>query len=124
MKITWRNSGEKIGTLNHTRIFSAGEKHDGRNAREFMVYLIRQSTAAEVALNNKIIWKLGTSYIDADALVVRAMIGEPRQASALITVDYNVQGDWIDHECRACGGLFGTHNNCSALSGLDKAWAA
>lgn len=124
MKVSWRNAGEKPGTFEHFHIFTNGEKRDGKNPREYMTHLIRASTASEVALNDKPIWKLGTSnYADADAIVLRAMMGEPREASILITVDYNTQGDWLDSECRACGFINGNHRQkCSAWVVLNKGW--
>lgn len=125
MKVSWRNSGEEPGTFNHNHLFMNGEKREGKNPREFMVHLIRASTASEVALNDKSIWKLGSgNFANAEELVVRAMMGEPRDASILVSVDYNVQGDWLDHECRGCGGLYGTHADCPTLSDIDSGWGS
>jgi hypothetical protein len=127
MKVAWRNAGEKSGTFDHWHFFSNGEKRDGKSPREFIIHLINASTASEIALNDKPIWKLGGSYTSPEELVIRAMMGEPREASILITVDYNVQGDWIDGECGTCGYIGGNHRQkCRDRLGvwktLDSGW--
>jgi len=125
MKVSWRNAGEDKGTFDHHHIFMLGEKHNGMGPLAFMLYLIRETQAIELALNDKPIWSTSMYAImsmSTEEQIIRAMMGEPRQASALVTVDYNVQGDWIDYECRSCGRLFGTHLHCKLMSDIDKGW--
>lgn len=124
MKVSWRNAGEEKGALNHHHSFSMGEKREGRGPRDFMLHLINETQAVEVALDNKVFWST-SSYggLTTDELVLRAMMGEPRQASVLVSVDYTTQDDWIDSECRACGCLWGTHVDCPTLKAVDKGWA-
>lgn len=121
MKVSWRNAGETPGTLEHFHNFAAGEKCEGRNLREFMVYLIRQTHASEIALDDKVVWGLKDGY-NAEDVVFRALVPAPRQARALITIDYTREDDWLDYECRSCGGLYGTHRQCGLMSGIDKGW--
>lgn len=125
MKVSWRNAGELPGTLKHFHDFAPRGQCDGKNLREFLVYLIRQTLAVEVALNDKTVWETKDGY-NAEEIVFRLLVGKPRQASILVTVDYNVDGDWIDNECRACGHLYGTHRRtpwrCSMMWDIDTGW--
>ena len=121
MKDSWRDAGEEAGTYQHEHNFVVGELHEGKTPREFMVHLIKKTCAVAVALNDCPVWKV--SDANAENLVTRALMGEERLATILITVDYNVQGDWIDNECRACGMMYGMHSHdCSMMVAIDKGW--
>lgn len=122
MKVSWCNIGESDGSFDHHHLFDIGDKRDGRGPRDFMLHLIKETEAVAVAFNGKKIWDVYTQT-NPEVAVVYGMMGEMRDASALIVVDYTVDGDWIDSECRACGGLYGSHTQCSLLSDIDKGWS-
>lgn len=125
MKVSWRNIDDDSGSgvYEHHHIFTQGEKYQGKAPREFMVWLIQETPAVEVALNGKSIWSNDCQTFNIDDLVVRAMIGEPRNAQMLITIDYTIQDDWIDNECRTCGNLYGTHaHGCTSWDAIDRGW--
>ena len=125
MKVSWRNIDDDSvpGVFEHHHIFTPGQKHEGKAPREFLVHLIQETPAIEVALNGRSIWSSSSTSFNIDDLVVRALIGEPRNAQILITIDYTVQDDWIDNECRTCGYLYDTHaHGCTSWAAIDKGW--
>ncbi len=38
------------------------------------------------------------------------------ELSLLYTIDYNLQGDWLDEECRLCGFLSSHHPCCEVIT--------
>jgi hypothetical protein len=98
-----------------------GARRDGKSPREFILWLIQESPATNVAINDCSIWK-STDFGDTDRLVTEAIAGKPRQASILITIDYNIQDDWIDNECRSCGRMYGIHSQCKLMDDIEKEW--
>lgn len=122
MKVSWCNIGEPDGSFQHHHVFNPGDKRDGRGPRDFMIHLITDTEAVAVAYNGKLVWDIYTQT-GPEVAVVYGMMGEMRDATALITIDYNVQDDWLDSECQSCGGLYGTHTQCKLIADIDKGWA-
>lgn len=122
MKVSWRNAGDELGKFTHEHVFVTGQLHQGKAPLEFILWLIKFTSAVNVAVNDKQIWK-STDFNNVEKTVMDALMGEPRQARVLVSIDYNIQGDWIDNECRACGYMYGTHaHDCAHMDAITKGW--
>jgi hypothetical protein len=122
LTISWRNrldSGPTDEMPHQETFYAINDIREGKTPKDYIVWLIRSSPAIAVAVNDNVVWKSG-NHEDHEKIAMRAILGEPRQASELIELDYTKQEDWIDIECRKCGWLDSEHGHVCV--GIDNSW--
>lgn len=116
MKISWRFGADYVDKYPNFIELNRDETFEGRTICQHIVYLIRDTPATGVCVDDKIIWKTGRDNVaDAEFCAIRALMPPPREATRVMLIDYTIQ-ECSDDECKACGIVNSHEADCKVVS--------